>query len=241
MSIDIIPAIDLMGGKCVRLERGDFSKAKAYSQNPFEMAFSFEDAGLKRLHLVDLDAAKTGGAASLGVLEEIASKTSLEIDFAGGIRNLEAIKFALGLGAAKVNIGTLAIRDPGLVRSYFNEFGSASLILAADVMNYFIAISGWQEISKTHISSFLFQFVDLIPFEVTCTSISQDGLLKGPDFRLYESLVQAFPSLMINASGGISSIDDIYKLQDIGVSGVVIGKALYEEKLSLKELGSFVC
>lgn len=234
----IIPAIDIIDGKCVRLSQGDYDQKKVYHENPLDAARSFEDAGLSYLHLVDLDGAKAGKVTNWKVIESITRQTTLTVDFGGGVKSEEEIKSLLELGVRQVNLGSIAVKDPEKVNRWIADFGSGSIILSADVKKEQIAISGWQENSDLNIMSFLKDYQARGIHYVTCTDIGTDGMLSGPNFELYKRLTAEFPSLKIIASGGISSIEDLDKLKKIGMEGAVIGKAIYEKRITLRELAS---
>lgn len=232
----IIPAIDIIDGKCVRLTQGDYAQKKVYHENPADVARSFEDAGMKYLHLVDLDGAKAGRVINWDVVKSITTQTSLEVDFGGGIKTAEEIKKLFDLGVKQVNLGSIAVKDPETVKQWIKEFGREKIILSADVKGEQIAISGWQESSAINITTFLKDYLGYGIEFVTCTDISTDGMLTGPNIELYKRLLLSFPQLHLIASGGVSSIDDILELRRIGVDGVIVGKAIYEGKIKLPEL-----
>jgi phosphoribosylformimino-5-aminoimidazole carboxamide ribotide isomerase len=232
----IIPAIDIIDGKCVRLTQGDYAQKKVYHENPVDVARSFEDAGLKYLHLVDLDGAKAGSVVNWKVVEAITSQTSMSVDFGGGIKTAQEIQRLFDLGVQQVNLGSIAVKEPLTVKQWLSDFGVETIILSADVKGELIAISGWQENSSLTISAFLKDYLRHGIEFVTCTDISTDGMLTGPNIELYKRLLLTFPQLHLIASGGVSSIDDILELRRIGVDGVIIGKAIYEGKIKLPEL-----
>jgi phosphoribosylformimino-5-aminoimidazole carboxamide ribotide isomerase len=232
----IIPAIDIIDGKCVRLTQGDYAQKKVYHENPVDVARSFEDAGLKYLHLVDLDGAKAGSVVNWKVVEAITSQTSLSVDFGGGIKTAKEIQRLFDLGVQQVNLGSIAVKEPLTVKQWLSDFGVEKIILSADVKGELIAISGWQENSSLTITAFLKDYLQHGIEFVTCTDISTDGMLTGPNIELYKRLLLTFPQLHLIASGGVSSIDDILELRRIGVDGVIIGKAIYEGKIKLPEL-----
>ena len=232
----IIPAIDIIDGKCVRLTQGDYAQKKIYHENPVDVARSFEDAGLKYLHLVDLDGAKVGKVINWKVVEAITSQTGLEVDFGGGIKTAEEIQRLFDLGVQQVNLGSIAVKEPLTVQQWIADFGVEKIILSADVKGELIAISGWQENSSLTISAFLKDYLQHGIEFVTCTDISTDGMLTGPNIELYKRLLLTFPQLHLIASGGVSSLEDIVELRRIGVDGVIIGKAIYEGKITLPEL-----
>ena len=235
----IIPAIDIIDGKCVRLSQGDYDQKKIYNENPVEVALSFEEAGLKDLHVVDLDGAKAGKVTNWKVVEAIASSTKLRIDFGGGIKTEEEIERLFSLGVSQVNLGSIAVKNRELVYMWLNKFGGDKIILSADVKNEMIAISGWMENSSIALSDFISDYLAQGIRYVTCTDISTDGMLSGPNTGLYERMLAQFPALKLIASGGVSGMDDLKKLREIGVEGVIVGKAIYERRVTLKELQEF--
>lgn len=237
--MEIIPAIDLIEGQCVRLSQGNYNAKTSYG-DPLEMAKKLEAHGMKRLHLVDLDGAKAGKVVNLKVLESIAKHTQLTIDFGGGVRATEDVQAVLDAGASQVTGGSIAVKDPGLFMEWLQTFGSDKIILGADVKRGLVAIHGWEETSLLPIIPFLKKyFNDGIAYAV-CTDVSKDGMLEGPAFKLYEEIQESVPELQLIASGGVSSVDDLEKLEAQGLQGVILGKALYEERISLKELEAFV-
>ncbi len=238
--IEIIPAIDIIDGKCVRLEQGDFGAKKIYSENPLEVAKKFEDAGIKRLHLVDLDGAKSKHVVNIDVLTSIASKTNLVIDFGGGIKSDEDIQKVFDNGAKMVTLGSVVINNPCNFDTWIDKYGSDKIILGADVRDYKIAISGWLTTTDIDVFDFLIEKKYAGVTKVLCTDITKDGMLEGPSFDLYKSIMQLITDLYIIASGGISSISDIEMLNQIGVHAVVIGKAIYENRITLDELKKFL-
>jgi phosphoribosylformimino-5-aminoimidazole carboxamide ribotide isomerase len=233
---EIIPAIDIIGGKCVRLSQGDYDRKTVYNKNPLEPARMFEDAGISRLHLVDLDGAKAKHIVNYKVLEQIASKTNLIIDFGGGLKSDEDLKIAFDSGAAMVTGGSIAVKEPDVFLSWLEKFGSEKIILGADAKNRKIAVSGWQESTELPVIEFIAEFHKKGISKVISTDISRDGMLSGPAFELYAEMMDTLPGIEIIASGGIASMDDIYKLAEMGVPGVIAGKAIYEGKISLKEI-----
>jgi phosphoribosylformimino-5-aminoimidazole carboxamide ribotide isomerase len=235
----IIPAIDIIDGKCVRLTQGDYAQKKVYNENPLEVAKAFESAGLKYLHLVDLDGAKGGRVTNWNVVKEITSKTKLTVDFGGGIKTEEEVQKLLDLGVAQLNFGSIAVKRPGLVYEWMEKFGSEKIILGADVKDERVKINGWQDDAAIGIESFIKGFHLQGIRYITCTDISTDGMLMGPNISLYKKLLKLFPELKLIASGGVSSIQDVEALKKISVHGVIIGKAIYEEKISLSDLVQF--
>jgi phosphoribosylformimino-5-aminoimidazole carboxamide ribotide isomerase len=232
----IIPAIDIIGGKCVRLTQGDYAQKKVYNENPLEVARGFEDAGLKYLHLVDLDGAKAGAVVNWAVIEEITSKTSLAVDFGGGIKKESEIIKLLDLGVKQVNLGSIAVKQPELVYEWIKKIGPEKIILSADVRNEQVQISGWQESASLDIVDFIKNYHAKGLTHVTCTDISTDGMLSGPNIALYKMLMTSFPSIKLIASGGVSGMQDLTELEKINIHGVIIGKAIYENRISLTEL-----
>jgi len=236
----IIPAIDLIDGKCVRLTKGDYSTQKTYSENPLEVAKSFEGAGIEYLHLVDLDGAKSKHIVNHKVLEQIATKTNLKIDFGGGLKSDEDLKIAFESGAQQITGGSIAVNQPEKFESWIKTYGSERIILGADCKNEKIAINGWHEESDLEVTSFIQSFEEKNIKYVICTDISKDGMLQGPAFDLYAEILQTTPSIKLIASGGISNMDDFPRLKEIGCEGVILGKAIYENRISLKELESLL-
>lgn len=234
--IEIIPAIDLIEGKCVRLSQGDFARKTVYSENPLEVAQMFEDAGLRRLHIVDLDGAKNGKVTNLDVLETIAAKTRLTIDFGGGIKTDDDIKAVFGAGAAMASIGSVAVKDAAKFFAWLDEYGGERILLGADVRDKKLAINGWQTATEMEILPFLREYAARGVAQAFVTDISKDGLLEGSANELYAEILREIPSLQLIASGGVSKIEDVRKLEEIGCAGVIVGKAIYEGKISLKEL-----
>ena len=234
--IEIIPAIDIIAGNCVRLEKGDFTTSKIYDSNPVLVAKRFADAGIKKLHLVDLDGALTGKVTNLKVLEDIAKSTDLIIDFGGGLREFKDVESVFNAGAKMVNLGSMAVRNPHIAQIIFDHFGSDTVILGADVKNESIAVSGWTEGASISLWEFLQDWASRGIKKVCCTDISKDGMLSGPAFELYTNIKDDYPHIELIASGGISNIEDVDQLEEIGIPAVIIGKAIYEGKISLEEL-----
>ena len=232
----IIPAIDIIDGKCVRLTQGDYSQKKEYNSNPLEVAKTFEDAGAKRLHLVDLDGAKQKRIVNLRVLESIASNTELSIDYGGGIQSEEDLRMVFGAGASQVTGGSIAIKNPELFESWLQNFGNEQIILGADVIDKHIAIDGWQKKTSIGLHVFLEDYVQKSVKYVICTDVSKDGLLQGPALNLYREILNYYPEINLIASGGVSSLQDVHELDAIGVDGVIIGKAFYEGRIQLSDL-----
>lgn len=234
----IIPAIDIIDGKCVRLTQGDYTQKKIYNEDPLEVARGFEEAGIDHLHLVDLDGAKAGKVTNWKVVEAICSGTGLKVDFGGGIKTDEEITRLFDNGIAQVNLGSIAVKQPETVYGWIEKFGAEKIILSADVRNEMVAISGWLENSSLHITDFLQTYLSRGIQYVTCTDISTDGTLQGPNVLLYKKIVSEFPGIKLIASGGVSSVADLKELNKIPVDGVIVGKAIYEGKIALTELTS---
>jgi phosphoribosylformimino-5-aminoimidazole carboxamide ribotide isomerase len=238
--IRIIPAIDIIDGKCVRLSQGDYSQKKVYNENPLEIAHQFEDAGLQYLHLVDLDGAKAKHVVNLKVLENIASKTNLKVDFGGGIKTQTDLQSVFSAGAKQATIGSIAFTDSTTFFEWLQIYGPEKIILGADVKDHKIAVSGWLDVTNTEIEPFLEQYLSKGIKHVLCTDISKDGMLQGTSIELYKKLHHRFPHMNLIASGGITTISEIEELNILGISGVIIGKAIYEGRISLDELRKFV-
>lgn len=234
--MEIIPAIDIIEGKCVRLTEGDYSQKTVYNDNPVDVAKSFEAAGIKRLHLVDLDGAKAGKVTNWKVLESIAKNTQLVIDFGGGIKQEADLKIVFDSGAALATIGSLAVKEPALFETWLKEYGVNRFLLGADVKGENIAIGGWIETTEENIIEFIRKYTLKGVTQLFCTDISKDGKLEGPSIDLYKKIIQAFPELYFIASGGVSSMQDINELRLIGCSGVIVGKAIYEGRIKISEL-----
>lgn len=232
----IIPAIDIIDGKCVRLTQGDYGKAKIYRENPVEVAKEFEDADLEYLHLVDLDGAKKGKVVNWRVIERIMSATALKVDFGGGVKSLEEVEALLDLGIDQINIGSLAVKEPNMFINCLQKFGSENFILSTDVKHEQTQVRGWTEETGIVIYDLIGKFEKEGLEYITCTDIDADGMLQGPNFGLYKKLRKRFPELKITASGGISSISDLHELSYIKMYGVIVGKAIYENKIKLSEL-----
>ena len=234
--MEIIPAIDIIDGKCVRLTHGDYAQKKIYNEHPLEVAKEFEDAGIKRLHLVDLDGAKAGVVKNWKVLEIIAGKTSLVIDFGGGIKSGKDVQIVFDSGAALATIGSIAVKDETTFVQWLQTFGADKFLLGADVKDEKITVSGWLEQTDIWIYDFIENYIGKGLTKIFCTDVSKDGALEGPSIELYKSIVEKFPALHFIASGGVSSMNDVYKLQEIGCKGVIIGKAIYEGRVQINEL-----
>lgn len=236
----IIPAIDLIEGKCVRLTQGDFNTKRTYHEEPLDIARRFEDVGIKRLHLVDLDGAKSGAIVNWKVLEKLASNTTLHIDFGGGVGSDKDIEIAFECGAAQVTGGSVAVKKKELFLGWLERYGKEKIILGADVKDEKISVSGWQEDSEVFLFDFLGEYEEKGIQYVITTDVAKDGLLQGPSLDLYRRMREEFPKLNIIASGGVSSLEDLEKLEEIEVFGAIVGKALYEGKIALKDLGLFL-
>ena len=238
--MQIIPAIDIIDGKCVRLTHGDYSQQKIYNEHPLEVALRFEDAGLQRLHLVDLDGAKAGAVKNWKVLESIAGKTGLVIDFGGGIKTGKDVQIVLDSGAAWVTVGSIAVKDETGFENLLQQFGASRFLLGADVRDEKITVTGWTEQTKIWVYDFIRTYMEKGVMQLFCTDVSKDGALEGPSLTLYRNIITEFPELHFIASGGVSTLDDLYQLQDIGCSGAIVGKAIYENRISLDDLKNFV-
>ncbi len=236
----IIPAIDIINGKCVRLSKGDYATQKIYNENPLEVAKMFEAHGVKHLHLVDLDGAKASHIVNHKVLETIANNTSLSIDFGGGLKSDEDLKIAFESGAKQITGGSIAVKNPEIFKSWLQKFGADKIILGADAMDEKIAVSGWLEESDKE----LIPFVKAYQLEgvsyVICTDISKDGMLQGPSFDLYAKMLKEIPNIKLIASGGISTYDELPRLAEMGCEGTIVGKAIYEHKISMKQIEQFI-
>jgi len=238
--IEIIPAMDLIGGKCVRLTQGDFSRETIYSDDPLETAKKFEAAGLKRLHMVDLDGARSGTPANLHVLKHVASATSLVIDYGGGVKSGTDVTAVFAAGAAMINVGSVAVRQPGTFLGWLDKFGSENFLLGADSKNGKVAIDGWQTSTTVPILAFLRDFAERGVTRAFVTDIASDGSMNGPATKLYGKIVAAIKEIDLIASGGVRSIADIDDLEKIGCKGVIIGRAFYEETIRLEDLAKYV-
>ena len=234
--IELIPAIDIIEGQCVRLTKGDYDQKTVYRDSPAEVAKEFEEIGFKRLHVVDLDGAKSKHIVNSEVLRRITTDTQLVVDFGGGIKTDEDIEKAFTAGASMVTIGSIAVTNPDLFMGWLEKYGAERIILGADVRHGKISINGWKEDSSEDLLPFLKKYVDAGVKNVLCTEISKDGTLTGPAIELYQSMMTAYPELHLIASGGVSSIDDIKALEAAGIPAVVFGKAIYEGKINLNEL-----
>ncbi|TXE20271.1 1-(5-phosphoribosyl)-5-[(5-phosphoribosylamino)methylideneamino]imidazole-4-carboxamide isomerase [Psychroserpens burtonensis] len=234
----IIPAIDIIDGKCVRLTKGDYSTKKIYNENPIEVAKEFEAAGIQYLHLVDLDGAKAQHVVNYKVLEQITSKTTLKIDFGGGLKTDEDLHIAFNSGAKQITGGSIAVKNAGIFEGWVNKYGGIKIILGADCNNEKIAVSGWQEESDMDVIPFITSYENKGIKYVICTDIAKDGMLQGPSFDLYKRILSETKDIKLIASGGVTSIDDLNVLEDLGCEAAIIGKALYEGHIKLKDLES---
>lgn len=234
--IELIPAIDLIDGKCVRLTKGDYNQKKIYNENPVEIAKGFEEIGFQRLHVVDLDGARSKHIVNVDVLRAITTETHLTVDFGGGIKSEYDIEKAFANGAAMVTIGSIAVTQPELFLKWLDQYGADKLILGADVKNGMISINGWKEDSAEQLLPFLKKYIDHGVKNVLCTEISKDGTLQGPALSLYREIMAAYPQLHLIASGGVSSNEDIIALEQAGIPAVVFGKAFYEGRINIPEL-----
>jgi phosphoribosylformimino-5-aminoimidazole carboxamide ribotide isomerase len=235
----IIAAIDIMDGKCVRLTQGNFGTKRVYDEDPVEMARKFQDADLEYIHVVDLDGAQQGNVVNWQTIEDIRANTALRIDFGGGVKTDEDVEQLLELNIDRINVGSVAVREPDKFRSWIKKFGADNFILSTDVKGSEIKVNGWQDKTGVTIYDIITQYETSGIKHITCTDISADGTLKGPNFALYKKLLNRFPALKFTASGGVGSMEDLESLKYIGVFGVIIGKAIYEGKISLEELAAF--
>jgi len=234
--MDIIPAIDIIDGKCVRLTQGDYDQKKIYNERPLEVAMQFEDAGLTRLHLVDLDGAKAGSVKNWKVLEALASKTAMVIDFGGGIKSAEDVDIVFECGAKLATVGSMAVKNEEIFSDWLEQYGADRFFLGADVKDEKIAIGGWLETTDIWVYDFMEKYVQKGVTNIFCTDVSKDGLLEGPSVDLYKTLVEQFPDIYFVASGGVSSMEDLEKLKEIGCKGAIVGKAIYEGRVNIADL-----
>lgn len=239
-SFSIIPAIDIIDGKCVRLTQGDYSQKKVYNEHPLEVAKEFEASGIQRLHLVDLDGAKKGAVVNWKVLETIAGKTGMVIDFGGGIKSDKDVAIVFESGAAMATIGSVAVKQPELFFRWLQEYGADKMFLGADVKEEKIAVGGWLETTELSVFDFLQTNMEKGVTQVFCTDIAKDGLLQGASTALYRKIIEKLPGIQLTASGGVSRIEDVAELQAAGLAGVIIGKAIYEGRITLAELKKFI-
>lgn len=236
----IIPAIDIINGKCVRLSKGDYSTSKIYSQDPLDMAKTFENHGVTQLHLVDLDGAKSKHIVNYKVLETIALKTSLKIDFGGGLKSDTDLKIAFESGASQITGGSIAVTQPNTFLNWLAVYGAHKIILGADALHEKIAISGWVETSKELLLPFITRYASQGVSHVICTDISKDGMLNGPAIALYKKILNALPKIKLIGSGGVAKYEDLQALKAVGCHGAIIGKAIYEHKISLQQIEQFI-
>ncbi len=238
--IETIPAIDIIDGKCVRLTQGDYAQKKVYSDSPADVAKMFEDNSIRRIHIVDLDGARLGKVANLHQLYRIARTTSLIIDYGGGIKTEEDVKSVYENGAAMINVGSIAVKEPATLIKWGKVYGWDKILLGADVKGDKIAINGWQQDTETTVTEHIATFYAQGMRQLFCTDIAMDGMLQGPSLGLYKKILAAYPTLQLTASGGVSSSNDIEELEAVGCTGVIIGKALYEGKLTMSDLKKYV-
>jgi phosphoribosylformimino-5-aminoimidazole carboxamide ribotide isomerase len=238
--IEIIPAIDLIDGKCVRLSQGDYAQKIVYNENPVEVARMFADAGIRRLHLVDLDGAKAHHIVNHKVLSDIAHKTDLVIDFGGGLKSDDDLRIAFESGASMVTGGSIAVRNPEVFESWIARYGAEKIILGADVKDEKVAVGGWIETTDLDLMPFIKNYTDKLINKVICTDISKDGMLQGPAIELYQRILAQFPDLYLIASGGVSCLQDVEQLQEAAIPAVIVGKAFYENRIKLSDLKAFV-
>lgn len=234
--MELIPAIDIINGQCVRLSNGDYGQCKVYSNSPVEIAKQFADMGFRRLHVVDLDGARSAHVVNYKILEQIAIHTRLVVDFGGGVRSDDDLRIVKDCGATYVIIGSIAVKNPIKVKDWIIKYGAENFILGADCLDERIRINGWIETAETDVFSFINNYVHFGMKKALCTDISKDGMLKGPSIELYQKIMNKCPECVLIASGGVSSLDDIIKLQEIGVNHVILGKAIYEGTINLAEL-----
>jgi phosphoribosylformimino-5-aminoimidazole carboxamide ribotide isomerase len=237
--MQIIPAIDLIEGKCVRLTEGDYAQKKIYNEDPLEVAKAFEGIGLMRLHLVDLDGAKAGEVVNWKVLEKITNQTSLKIDFGGGIKKESTLKTVLDTGAAYATIGSLAVKNRNVFEEWIERFGASVFMLGADVFEEKIAVGGWLEKTDIDVYDFMQSYLDKGLTQMFCTDIQKDGKLQGPSIYLYKKIIAKFPDLQLIASGGVSNLQDLKDLREIGCAAAIVGKAIYENRITLQALSKF--
>lgn len=237
--MQIIPAIDIIEGKCVRLTEGNYSEKKIYNEHPLDVAKQFEDAGLQRLHLVDLDGAKAGAVKNWKTLETIAGKTALTIDFGGGVKTAKDVEIVFNSGASYTTVGSIAVKDETLFSKWLQHFGADRFILGADVRDEKIAVNGWLEQTAVTVFELIEKYVAKNISQVFCTDVNMDGKLQGPSISLYKKIIQQFPDLFFIASGGVASVKDLEALKSICCKAAIVGKAIYENRISLKELKNF--
>lgn len=238
--IEIIPAIDIIGGKCVRLSQGDYAQKTVYNENPLEVAKRFEDAGIRRLHLVDLDGAKAHHIINYKTLESISSKTSLVVDFGGGIKSDDDLRIAFECGASMITGGSIAVQKPEIFTQWIKNYGGEKIILGADAKSGKIAVTGWLETTEIELIPFVEKYLQQGINKVICTDIDKDGMLLGPSITLYKEMLEKLPDMYLIASGGVGSLHDVEMLNEAKIPAVIIGKAIYEGKIHLKDLSKFV-
>ena len=236
----LIPAIDIINGKCVRLSKGDYATQKIYNENPLEVAKMFESHGINYLHLVDLDGAKASHIVNYKVLEKIASKTNLNIDFGGGLKSDEDLQIAFECGAKQITGGSIAVKNPSTFKNWLQTYGADKIILGADAKNEKIAVGGWLEASKKELIPFIQDYEKGGVSYVICTDIAKDGMLQGPSFDLYQKILKSTSNIKLIASGGISTFDELPRLAEMGCEGTIIGKAIYEHRITMKEIENFI-
>jgi len=236
----LIPAIDIINGKCVRLSKGDYATQKIYNENPLEVAKMFESHGVNYLHLVDLDGAKASHIVNYKVLEKIASKTNLNIDFGGGLKSDEDLQIAFECGAQQITGGSIAVKNPSTFKNWLQTYGADKIILGADAKNEKIAVGGWLEASKKELIPFIQDYEKGGVSYVICTDIAKDGMLQGPSFDLYQKILNSTSNIKLIASGGISTFDELPRLAEMGCEGTIIGKAIYEHRITMKEIENFI-
>ncbi|MGM9739003.1 MAG: 1-(5-phosphoribosyl)-5-[(5-phosphoribosylamino)methylideneamino]imidazole-4-carboxamide isomerase [Candidatus Cryptobacteroides sp.] len=238
--IEIIPAIDIIGGRCVRLSKGEYASKRVYDASPLDMAKAFADCGVGRIHIVDLDGAKVSNPVNLRALEEIASKVDIDVEWGGGVSGEEALSMVFNAGAAQVIVGSVAALKPELFGQWLLRFGPSRIVLGADVRDRLIAVKGWLETTSMTIDSLLERFLPMGLSQAIVTDISRDGMLQGPDTELYVGLQTKYPTIDFTVSGGISSMDDIRALDESGLRKVIVGKAIYENRISMEEIGKWL-
>ena len=238
--MELIPAIDIIDGKCVRLTKGDFTKKTIYNNNPLDVAKGFEGTGLKRLHIVDLDGANGQGLKNLKTLENISAHTSLSIDFGGGLKTTEDVKAVFNAGASMVSVGSVTVKYPDLFSQWIIDFGPEKFLPGADVLDKKIKIHGWKEDTGIDIFDFIESLIKLNIKKIFCTDISKDGMMQGPSVELYKEILKRFPELHLIASGGISCYEDLFTLKEAGCKGAIIGKAFYEGKITMLQIDNFL-
>ena len=238
--MEIIPAIDIIDGKCVRLSKGDFDKKIIYNDNPLEVAKSFEDAGISRLHIVDLDGANGDPLKNINSLENISNNTSLIIDFGGGVKKTEEVQSVINAGASIVSVGSIIVKNPALFSKWISDFGPDKFLPGADVLDQKIKIHGWKEETGIDVFDFIEDLISKGITQIFCTDISKDGMMMGPATQLYKEIIKRFASIHLIASGGISCYEDLFALKGAGCKGAIVGKAIYEGKISMKQIENFL-